>query len=77
MQWRGLDGLKHNACTGIIPRQKSHWPMNRHLNSKGQEWKPGYTKKREKVKAESKEGEYGCTFYTRMNTEYLNLLKSP
>jgi hypothetical protein len=34
--------------------------------------------RRGRVKEGSKEGGYGsCTFYTRMNTEVLNLLKSP
>jgi hypothetical protein len=25
VQWSGLDWHKQNACTGIKPRQKSHW----------------------------------------------------
>jgi hypothetical protein len=37
VQWRGLDWLKHNTFTDQIPRQKSHWMMNRHLNNEGQE----------------------------------------
>jgi hypothetical protein len=38
----------------------------------------GGTNKRGRVKERSKEGEYSCcTLYTRMNTEFLNLLKSP
>jgi hypothetical protein len=36
------------------------------------------TYERRRVKEGSEEGEYGwCIFYTRMNTEYLILLKSP
>jgi hypothetical protein len=36
------------------------------------------TNERQRVKEASKEGEYDrCTFYTRMNIEFLNLLKSP
>jgi hypothetical protein len=46
VQGGGLHWLKHNACTGIITRQKSHWTMNRHLNNKGQEWKTGHAKDR-------------------------------
>jgi hypothetical protein len=35
------------------------------------------TNKEGRVKEGSKEGEYGwCTFHTRMNIEFLNLLKS-
>jgi hypothetical protein len=47
-KWHGgeLHWLKHNACTGIIPTQKSHWPMNEHLNNEGQEWKAGHSKGR-------------------------------
>jgi hypothetical protein len=47
----------HNACAGIIPRQKFHWHLNKHLNNEGQEWKIGHGM--EKVKEQSKEGEYG------------------
>jgi hypothetical protein len=32
VQYRGLDWLKYNTFTGKIPRQKSHWTMNWHLN---------------------------------------------
>jgi hypothetical protein len=32
---------------------------------------------RGRVKEGSQEGEYDCTFYTRMNIEFLNLLKFP
>jgi hypothetical protein len=42
----GLCWLKHNACTDIIPKQKSHWPTNRHLNNEGQEWKTDHAKGR-------------------------------
>jgi hypothetical protein len=38
--------LKYNACTDVIPRQKSHWTMCRHLNNEGQEWKTGHSKRR-------------------------------
>jgi hypothetical protein len=48
VQWRELDWLKHNACTGEIPRQKSHWTMNTHLNNGGQECKIDHTKERAK-----------------------------
>jgi hypothetical protein len=59
-----LHWLKHNACTGVIPRQKSHRKMNRHLNSEGQELKTGHTKlestnRKGRVKEGIKEGEYG------------------
>jgi hypothetical protein len=48
------------------------------LNNEGQEWKTDHTKGKTLVGEGSKEGEYGgCTFYTRMNIEYLNLLKLP
>jgi hypothetical protein len=30
-----IEWLKHNAFTGKIPRQKSHWTMNKHLNKEG------------------------------------------
>jgi hypothetical protein len=56
--------------------------MNRHLNNEEQEWKTDHTKEKGthgkgRVKERSKESEYGwCTFYTRINTEFLNMLKS-
>jgi hypothetical protein len=64
MQWRGLHWFKHNACTGIISGQKSHWTINRHLNNKeqglktGHEVGMGYTNKKGRIKEGSKEGEY-------------------
>jgi hypothetical protein len=36
--------LKHSTCTGVIPKQNSHWTTNRHLNNEGQEWKTGHIK---------------------------------
>jgi hypothetical protein len=42
----GLRWLKHNACAGIIPRQKSHWTLNRHLNNEGQVWQTNHDKER-------------------------------
>jgi hypothetical protein len=74
---RGLHWLKHSAHTGITTRQKSHWTMNRHLKNEGQAWKTGHANgKSLMVKEGSKDSKYvWCTLYTRMNTEYLNLLK--
>jgi hypothetical protein len=40
----GLHCLKHNACTGKTPRQKSQWTVNRHLSDRGQKWKPDHAK---------------------------------
>jgi hypothetical protein len=34
--------VKYNTYTSIIPRQKSHWTMNRHLNKGGQKWKTSH-----------------------------------
>jgi hypothetical protein len=57
--------------------------MNRHLNNRVEKYKTGHFRGkgpngRGRVKEGSKEGEYClCTFYTRMNIEFLNLLKSP
>jgi hypothetical protein len=33
----GLHWLKHNVCKDIIPRQKSHWSTDRHLNNEEEE----------------------------------------
>jgi hypothetical protein len=61
-----------------MPKQKPHSATNRHLNNERQEWKTGRALTGEKGKEGSKEGKYGwCTFYTRMNVEFLNLLNSP
>jgi hypothetical protein len=79
-----LHWLKHNACKGVIARQKTHPSTNRHLNKKEEKWKTGPDKDKDKWVGEgSKEGKYAwCTFLniswcTRMDTEFLKLLKSP
>jgi hypothetical protein len=72
--------LKHKACVGLIPKWQSHWTMNTHLKwVKDKNEKQVMLRGRKgRVKEGSKEGEYGwSTFYIRMNTKILNLLKSP
>jgi hypothetical protein len=74
----GLHWLKHNACTGLIPMQKSQWTMNRHLNNKEQEWKTGHAKGRLLMGERLKEDKYDWfTLCARINIECLNLLTSP
>jgi hypothetical protein len=59
-----LHWLKHNACIGKIPRQKSYWTTNRHLNNEGQECKTGFVSGRvivgwERSMKRVQDGEYG------------------
>jgi hypothetical protein len=42
----GLQRLKNNECTGIIPRQKSQWTTNKHLKNEGQKWKTSHITER-------------------------------
>jgi hypothetical protein len=42
VQWKRIDWLKHNIFIGKTARHKSHWTMNRPLNSEGQECKTGH-----------------------------------
>jgi hypothetical protein len=78
----GLDWLKHNILTGKIPRQSSSEQWKDTLNNEEQECRTGHTKGRVLVRRGGqmkavKEGEYDwCTFYTSMNMEHWNLLKS-